>query len=215
MWLPPTSRPRASSGRLRPLTLNLMKMPIHAPILALALATVAFAEEGNDEYRDFPMVFAESIQGKGAKVEIAIKMRKFDWTKNKVEYNTDNYEGEWKPATPESPHPFRVNGKPALGTDAGVPGHELESFDVTWDGKKIKVPAVLWRDCFHLFMWSEEQLNDPKHPGRWGRTTAQLSESGATLMIVSAGGGGAGSYRVTWIIPRDGAPERFIEDLGS
>ena len=192
-----------------------MKTSTYASILALILVAATPAEEESDEYRDFPMTYSQTIEDKGTKVEITIKMRKFDWTKNQVEYNTNNYEGEWKPATPESPHPFRVNGKPALGTDAGVPGHEIQSFSIIWGGKKIEVPEALWRDCFQLFMWSEEQLSDPKHEGRWGTTRAELSESGKTLMIVSLGGGGAGSYRVTWIIPRNGTPDRFIEHLSS
>lgn len=188
---------------------------IHTLLLVIGLAASCLAEDEHDEYRDFPMRYSQTIEDGGTKVEVLLKMRKFDWSKNKVEYNTDNYEGEWKPATPDSPHPFRVNGKPALGTDGGVPGHELESFRVTWGGKEIVVHEALWRDCFHLFMWSESQLNDPKHQGRWGTTYTKLSESGNMLMIVSYGGGGAGSYKVTWLIPRDGTPERFIEDLNS
>jgi hypothetical protein len=184
-------------------------------LLTFAITSSAFAEQDDDEYRGFPMTYSETIVNGETKVEISLKMRKFDWTKNKVEYNTNGYEGEWQPATPESPHPFRVNGEEALGTDGGVPGHELESFTVTWDGRVIDVPASLWKDCFHLFMWSEDQLNEPKHDGRWGTTYSRLSESGETLMIVSYGGGGAGSYKVTWIIPRNGKPERFIESLNS
>jgi hypothetical protein len=192
-----------------------MRTRIYASILALVLVAATPAEEESDVSRDFPMTYSKTIEEKGTKIEITITMRKFDWTKNKVEYNTNNYEGEWKPATPESPHPFRVNGKQALGTDAGVPGHELQSFSITWGGKKVELPEALWRDCFQLFMWSEEQLNDPKHQGRWGTTNATLSESGKTLMIESFGGGGAGSYKVTWIIPRNGSPDRFIENLSS
>lgn len=187
----------------------------HTLLLAIGLATTCLAEEEHDDYRDFPMSYSQTIEDGGTKIEVSLKMRKFDWTKNNVEYNTDNYEGEWKPATPDSPHPFRINGKTALGTDGGVPGHELESFSVTWGGKEIVVPEAFWRDCFHLFMWSEAQRNDPKHQGRWGTTYATLSESGKMLMIVSYGGGGAGSYKVIWLIPRDGTPERFIEDLNS
>jgi hypothetical protein len=185
---------------------------VYISLLAVALTTASFAEEEPDEYRDFPMSFTETIEDKDTKIDIHLKMRKFDWTKNKVEYESD---GVWKPATPESPYPFRVNGKQALGTDMGVPGHELETFSITWGGKKIELPEALWRDCFHLFMWSEDQLNDPENEGRWGTTYARLSDSGKTLLIVSYGGGGAGSYKVTWIIPREGQPDRIIENLNS
>lgn len=185
---------------------------LYTLLLAVALTTASFAEEEPDAYRDFPMIFTETIEDKGTKIEIKIKMRKFDWTKNKVEYESD---GVWKPATPDSPHPFRVNGREARGTDMGVPGHELDSFSITWGGKQVELPEDLWRDCFHLFMWSKDQVNDPKHEGRWGTTYARLSYSGRTLLIVSYGGGGAGSYKVTWIIPHDGKPDRIIEGLNS
>lgn len=185
---------------------------LYTTLLAVGLISASFAEEEPDAYRDFPMSFSETIGADGTKIDIHLKMRKFDWTKNKVEYESD---GEWKPASPESPYPFRVNGKPALGTDMGVPGHELEAFSITWGGKKLELPEALWRDCFHLFMWSEDQLNDPDHQGRWGTTYARLSDSGKTLLIVSYGGGGAGSYKVTWIIPREGQPDRIIENLNS
>ena len=185
---------------------------LYKSLLAFALATGSFAEDEPDEYRDFPMSYTETIEDKDTKIEIKIKMRKFDWTRNKVEYESD---GVWKPATLDSPHPLRVNGKEARGTDMGIPGHELESFSIVWGGKQVELPEDLWRDCFHLFMWSEAQLNDPKHEGRWGTTYSRLSDSGRTLLIVSYGGGGAGSYKVTWIIPRDAKPDRIIESLNS
>jgi hypothetical protein len=191
---------------------------------ALSLATfigaiissslVAEEKEPEDYFKDFPESYHKVVKdGKGTTIEVLLELQKFDWKAHKVEYNTNNYDGEWRPANPHSPHPFRVDGENALGTDAGVPGHELKTFRIIWDGKPIKVPASLWRDCFNLALWTPAQLQDKAHQERWAATYSVLSESRRCLMIVSYGGGGAGSYKVIWTIQRDGRCERFFESL--
>lgn len=178
-----------------------------------AIASLRAADKDTKE--KFPMSYHAVLKNAaGTKVEVFLEMQSFDWKAHKVEYNTDNYDGEWRPATPHSPHPFRVDGKEASGTDGGIPRRELKTFRVVWNGKVVKVPDKRWRDCFQLFMWAPEQLTEKAiEEGRWGTTFSRLSESGHCLMIVSLGGGGAGSYKVTWIVYADGRTDRFIERL--
>jgi hypothetical protein len=189
-------------------------MKTYLQLLMVVAATSFAADEPSAPVDEFPMTYRNTLTDRnGRKVEIIVEMQQFDWKAHKVEYRPGVNSGKWLPAKSGSNHPFRVDGKEALGTDQSVPKRELKTFKVIWDGKPLKIARSNWRDCYGLFFWSEDQLAKGASSGMWGTTLSSLSESGGTLMITSYGGGGAGSYKVVWIIKRDGSVDRFIERL--
>ncbi len=179
-------------------------------------AEVVEKEAMADADKDFPMRYHKILKDRnGKKVEILLEMKAFDRKAHKIEYNTNGYDGKWLLAKPDSRHPFRVDGSNALGTDGGIPSRELKTFRIIWNGKLVKIPRSLWGDCFSLAMWTPEQRRDKSQPAIWGITDSQISAFGHSVMISSYGGGGAGSYRVIWIIHSDGRCARFFEDQDS
>jgi len=90
-----------------------------------------------------------------------------------------------------------VNGRPPLGTDAGPPESlitEVAELAVSWKGRRVKVDRKLYADCFNQNLAGVRVVP---------------SDDFRAVMVMSAGGDGAGAYEVYWTIFSDGRATRF------
>ena len=109
--------------------------------------------------------------------------------------------------TPGGPdgYPYLVDGRPAIGTDGGVPSEELYRFEVSVDGRRWPVPERLWRDCY------QPNLDTRDPDGLGADLSAWLSADGKRLTVKMLGSDGAGSYRALWHLRADGRHTREIQ----
>jgi len=83
------------------------------------------------------------------------------------------------------------------GIDGGPPEglkSELVSISVSWNGIRRVVDKSLISDCF----------NTSGQPG------VLISDDFRAVMITLEGGDGGGTYRIQWVVPKEGEIVRFI-----
>ncbi|MCS7063201.1 MAG: hypothetical protein NZM04_03990 [Methylacidiphilales bacterium] len=84
----------------------------------------------------------------------------------------------------------------------------IKKFEVSWNGKQIKVPKALYEDCFLLNLQSGSYpLPDSKYIPTW----AVVNEKEESILIKSSSFGEGERYVVYWIINRNGVCQRFID----
>jgi hypothetical protein len=96
----------------------------------------------------------------------------------------------------------KVDGRRALGTDAGPPEYlksEITSIAVVWNGTRRPIDRRFFADCF----------NTSAIPAR-----VLVSDDFQSVMITLSGGDGAGHYEVTWTASSDGLVRRFLAQAG-
>jgi len=91
----------------------------------------------------------------------------------------------------------QVDGREPQGIDGGPPEglkSELVSISVSWNGIRRVVDKSLISDCF----------NTSGQPG------VLISDDFRAVMITLEGGDGGGTYRIQWVVPKEGEIVRFI-----
>jgi len=95
-----------------------------------------------------------------------------------------------------------VDGHKAIGTDSSAPYWELSRFKIVVDGHRWSFPAKYWKDCF------DQHLEDGAKA-----YSVILSSDGQRMQIQTDASDGAGGYRATWKVRRDGHVSRSISYL--
>jgi hypothetical protein len=93
-----------------------------------------------------------------------------------------------------------VDGRRALGTDAGPPDSlksEIVSVKVSWNGTQRGIAKRFYADCFNTSAIPDRVL---------------VSDDFQTVMVTMYGGDGGGAYGVTWTVSQEGVVHRFIAD---
>ena len=91
---------------------------------------------------------------------------------------------------------LEVDGRVALGVDETVPRVEIKSVEFYFDGRRVAVPRGLYSDCF-----------DPNFGKEY--FAVKNGDDGASVLVLMAGGDGAGGYQVVWVLRKDGRHSRF------
>jgi len=117
-------------------------------------------------------------------IVVDVRVRAFQ----KAEHKLNLYEGAVQ----------QVDGRQALGVDSGPPEglkSEIVSIQVSWSGVRRSVDKRFFADCFNASALPYRVL---------------VSDDFRAVMITTDGGDGGGAYRVTWIVPKEGAVSRFV-----
>jgi len=119
------------------------------------------------------------------KATLVLKTKAFDRSKHKVRMEKD---GDGLVTM--------IDGRTAYGTDASIPGVEIESLKLHFNGREIPIPRKLYSDCFN--------------PSTEGSSLAvKFSDDSQSVFVFMHGGDGAGVYDVIWVLRMDGRHSRF------
>ena len=101
-----------------------------------------------------------------------------------------------------------IDDRRPLGTDCGLPKVEIASLRFVLDGREIQVPKRLYSDCYMPPSWRKY-----KAEGVIGNyLQIRFSDDAENVFVFFAGGDGAGSYQVIWVLRRDGKHTRFVNE---
>ena len=103
--------------------------------------------------------------------------------------------------------PWQIDGSYPLGGFPAKPARRMESFHLTWGGKRFDIPPEYYRDCFDPNLrprqgWWHNQGGVMVRPSDNGDSVAVEME---VSQIACCG------YQVTWIIDNNGRVTRFVD----
>lgn len=119
-------------------------------------------------------------------------------TKAKVEMTKGNF--DVKQAMRRYPNYFNENGDPVkkfLGVDGGLPGTQINSLRVTFNGQEISIDPKFYTDCFNPT----------------GSIDVIISDDRQSVFVIMRGSDAAGSYQVLWNFRPDGNHSRLTSDI--
>jgi hypothetical protein len=103
-----------------------------------------------------------------------------------------------------------IDGKVPVGIGPGSFSAQTEfsRFEISWNGKRVEVPALLYTDLFN------PSLIPKTNPvfDREGSVWTCVSSDGKQVLLEIEGGNDAVSYKAWIIISRDGKCSRFVTD---
>jgi hypothetical protein len=91
----------------------------------------------------------------------------------------------------------KIDGRPPLGTDGGIPQIEIESVRFFIDGKEVPVPKDLYSDCYEPNFESNASF------------AMKFADNLKGVFVFMGGSDAAGSYQVLWVLRRDARHSRF------
>jgi len=102
-----------------------------------------------------------------------------------------------------------IDGRKPIGTDCGVPGVEIASMRLFFDGEEIVIPKRLYSDCYE-----PPRFGEFKEGSKNNNVAIKFSDDLKAVFVFMAGSDGAGVYDAIWILRKDGRHSRFTNSGG-
>jgi hypothetical protein len=102
-----------------------------------------------------------------------------------------------------------IDGRRPIGTDCTVPGAEIASMRLFFDGKEIFIPKRLYSDCYQ-----PPRFGESREDWKNSYVALKLSDDLNAVFVFMAASDGAGVYDAIWILRKDGRHSRFTNSGG-
>jgi hypothetical protein len=107
---------------------------------------------------------------------------------------------------------FRIDGRVPIGVDCSIPKYHIQSIDLVFDGRSIRIPKELYSDCYEpAFAWPMS------HKSISNAFAVKIADDLKGVFAFMSGSDGAGHYDVIWVLRSDGKHSRItntVSDCG-
>jgi tetratricopeptide (TPR) repeat protein len=125
------------------------------------------------------------------RVDIRLSSGNFDKSKHRYDWSKENQN-----------FIDRIDGKAYFGTEGTLPATEFANFDISVDGKRLRIPASAYSDLYECELCLKEGDKALR---------ACFSKDGKYIFIKMCAGTTDASYQVIWMFDKDGYIERLLE----